>query len=104
MAERVLKLVADEFVTQGKSIEFRADDRAFGFLPGNLTKRAVPDDFDTEFLDYILAVKVVDSIDEAICHINCHGSHHTDCIITENKEVSSRVTKGVFFIWKYMRS
>ena len=43
-------------------------------------------DFDTEFLDYILAVKAVDSVQEAIAHINAHGTHHSDAIITENSE------------------
>ena len=37
-----------------------------------------------EYLDYILSVKIVDSIDEAISHINRYGSHHTDCIVTED--------------------
>lgn len=42
--------------------------------------------FDTEYLDLILSVKLVDSLEEAVSHINRFGSHHTDCIITENKE------------------
>lgn len=42
------------------------------------------DDFAHEYLDLILAVKLVDTVDEAINHINHFGSHHTDCIITEN--------------------
>lgn len=43
-------------------------------------------DFDTEFLDYVMAVKVVDSLDEAIEHIKAHSTHHSEAIITENKE------------------
>ena len=41
-------------------------------------------DFDTEFLDYILAVKVVSSLEEAIAHINTHSTKHSDCILSEN--------------------
>jgi glutamate-5-semialdehyde dehydrogenase len=37
-----------------------------------------------EYLDYILTIKTVESLEEAICHINCYGSHHTDCIVTED--------------------
>ena len=45
---------------------------------------ATEEDYATEYLDYILTVKLVDSMDEAIAHINYYGSHHTDCIITED--------------------
>lgn len=47
-------------------------------------------DFATEYLDYIISAKVVDSIDEAIEHINKYGSHHTDAIITEDAEAAAR--------------
>lgn len=47
-------------------------------------------DFGKEYLDYILAVKVVDSLEEAIAHINRHGSHHTDSILTEDREAAER--------------
>ena len=43
------------------------------------------EEYKTEYLDYILSVKIVDNIDEAIRHINYYGSHHTDCIITEDR-------------------
>ena len=45
---------------------------------------ATEEDYKTEYLDYILTGKLVDTIDEAISHINHYGSHHTDCIITED--------------------
>lgn len=44
------------------------------------------EDFSEEFLGLTMAVKVVDSLEEAVTHINAHGSHHTDCVITENEE------------------
>jgi glutamate-5-semialdehyde dehydrogenase len=47
-------------------------------------------DFETEYLDYILSIKIVDSLDDAIYHINRYGSHHTDSIITEDKEAAEK--------------
>eukprot|EP00392_Amoebophrya_sp_AT5.2_P004528 g4536.t1 len=52
-------------------------------------------DYDTEFLDYIAAVKTVRSVDEAIAHINAHGSKHTDCIVTENPKTCEKFMSGV---------
>ena len=49
-------------------------------------------DYDTEFLDYILAVKVVGSLEEAIDHINAHGTHHSECIVTSNYQNSEKFT------------
>ncbi|EOR01172.1 hypothetical protein E3P92_01751 [Wallemia ichthyophaga] len=52
-------------------------------------------DYHTEWLDYEISVKVVDSINEAIVHVNTHGSHHTDCIVTENSTNKNTWMKGV---------
>ena len=52
------------------------------------SKEATDEDFETEYLDLILSAKTVENIDEAIVHINQYGSHHTDCIITENPEAA----------------
>jgi glutamate-5-semialdehyde dehydrogenase len=57
--------------------------------------RASETDFDTEFLDYILAVKIVESLDEAIEHIADHSTRHSDCIITENSIVAKRFINNV---------
>lgn len=60
------------------------------------TQRIIPcipateDDFRTEYLDYILSVKIVENLEEAIDHINQYGSHHTDCIVTEVPENASK--------------
>ncbi|HML37227.1 MAG TPA: glutamate-5-semialdehyde dehydrogenase [Bacillota bacterium] len=51
---------------------------------------ATESDFGKEYLDYILAVKIVGSLDEAIYHINCYGSHHTDSIITEDADAAEK--------------
>ena len=52
-------------------------------------------DFDTEFLNYILAVAVVDSLDDAIAHIAAHSTHHSDCIVTEDAAAAARFTLQV---------
>ena len=52
-------------------------------------------DFDTEFLDYILAVKVVETVGEAIAHISAHSTHHSDAIITENAENAELFMKSI---------
>ena len=62
-----------------KTCEILADCRA-----------ATPDDFRTEYLDLILSVKVVDSVEDAITHINDHGSHHTEAIVTTDIEAATR--------------
>ena len=52
-------------------------------------------DFDTEFLDYVLAVKVVSSIDEAIEHITAHSTHHSEAIITRSDDAAMKFTKEI---------
>ena len=56
---------------------------------------ATEEDFATEYLDYTLSIKIVDSLDEAVAHINKYGSHHTDCIITENKDAAEQFMDAV---------
>jgi glutamate-5-semialdehyde dehydrogenase len=63
------------------------------YLP-NVTL-ATATDYDTEFMDLVLAVKVVDSIQDAMNHISIHGSKHTDCIVTQNKKVADLFLKSV---------
>jgi glutamate-5-semialdehyde dehydrogenase len=80
-------------------VELRADPEARSFFPA--AKPASEEDFRTEFLDLILAVKTVGSVAEAVDHINAHGSHHTDAIVTEDPMAAeyflSRVdSAGVF--------
>lgn len=59
------------------------------------SKPATDDDFATEYLDLIISAKTVDNIDEAILHINRYGSHHTDCIITEDQEAAEHFMRMV---------
>ncbi len=73
-------------------VQLRCDEHSFSQLStlnSQLVVRAKQDDYRTEFLDLILAVKVVDSLDEAIAHIEAHGSHHSDCIITADEAAAS---------------
>ena len=68
-------------------VELRLDEQALSIIPG---KPAGARDFDTEFLDYILAVGVVSSLDEAISHIQAHSTHHSDAIVTESEAAAER--------------
>ena len=76
-----------ERLTKGEHpVEFRCDERAYPLIKGGrYALKAQTNDFDTEFLDYILAVKTVSSLDEAIEHINTHSTKHSDCIVSENE-------------------
>ena len=74
-------VVDDRAVLGQVPVELRLDERAAAIIPGT---PAGERDFDTEFLDYILAVKVVDSVDEAIAHIAAHSTGHSDAIVTED--------------------
>jgi len=84
IAELLIPLLAD---ASGDKISYRCDARSMALIR---CEEATEEDFKTEYLDYILSVKVVDDIDEAINHINCYGSHHTDCIITEDKDSAEK--------------
>lgn len=65
------------------AVELRLDARAAAIING---KAAQENDFDTEFLDYILAVGVVDSLQDAVAHIGAHSTHHSEAILTNNAE------------------
>ncbi|MBO7703509.1 MAG: glutamate-5-semialdehyde dehydrogenase [Solobacterium sp.] len=80
-----------EVLTSGEHpVELRLDEACQEVIEGT---PAGENDFDTEFLDYILAVKAVDSCEEAIDHINTHGTHHSDAIVT-NDEANAAAFSG----------
>ena len=81
------KLCADRVSKGLKPVELRLDLRASEIICG---VQATEADFDTEFLDYILAVKTVDSLDEAISHISKHSTQHSESIVTENVSAAER--------------
>ncbi len=78
--------------TRAHIAELRLDATAATIVDGTA---AGADDFDTEFLDYVLAVRVVDSIEEAIAHIAQHSTQHSECIITEDEDAAARFTAVV---------
>ena len=71
-------------------VELRADKEAQAFLKH--AKAAEEKDFNTEFLDYILAVKTVSSLEDAVCHILSHSTGHSDAIVTQNKSAADFFT------------
>lgn len=86
------RLVEKRLASGLSPVELRLDEKAFAVLGG---KKADESDFDTEFLDYILAVKTVASVDEAIAHIAEHSTGHSDCIVTENDATAEKFTLAV---------
>ena len=77
-----------------KKVELRGDERTLEVL-SNRAKTACEEDWETEYLDYILAVKVVDSLSEAMAHVNRYGSKHSDCIVTEDNTEAETFLRGV---------
>ena len=73
-------------------VELRLDEKAAQIIDGT---PAGPDDFDTEFLDYILAVKIVKDVDEAVAHINAHSTGHSEAIVTADEEAAQKFTRGI---------
>lgn len=90
---KVKQLLCDKREAEGKTpVELRIDPEAAKYIEGT---PAGERDFDTEFLDYILAVKVVNSAEEAICHIGNHSTGHSEAIVTEDDEVARLFTRLV---------
>ena len=93
IASDFLPLVKERLVDdRERSVELRLDEQAQAIISGTAAQEQ---DFDTEFLDYILAVKVVDGVEEATDHIEAHSTHHSDAIVTENPETAAYFTKQV---------
>lgn len=82
-------------VLNGKSVEIRADGVAKSICTDLNMKDAVEEDFYTEYLGPIISVKVVDSVDEAIDHINKCTTHHSECIVTNNSENAEKFLNGI---------
>ena len=88
----VHQAIASEFLLEAvvalqlRNVELRGDDRTLDIL--NITA-ATEADWSTEYSDLILAIKIVDTLDEAIAHINTYGSRHTEAIATENAETAA---------------
>ena len=99
-AEEVLlvdRAIAPEFLPKlyariGAKVELRLDKEAAKYIPGT---PAGERDFDTEFLDYILAVKCVENVREAVSHIAAHSTGHSEAIVTQDSEVERYFTTNV---------
>ncbi|MDN0081144.1 glutamate-5-semialdehyde dehydrogenase [Crenobacter sp. SG2305] len=92
VAGAILPRLAEAYWDKG--VELRGCERTRDIL-GNKVVAATAEDWETEYLAPILAVKVIDTLDEAIEHINEHGSHHTDAIVTEDYSRSRRFLREV---------
>lgn len=86
------RLGADRAAKGQQPVELRLDERAAAIIPGT---PAGEKDFDTEFLDYILAVRIVDSVEEAIGHIAAHSTGHSEAILTETDAHAALFTAAV---------
>ncbi len=91
VADRALAIIAPRL--RQHSVEMRGDDRVTALLPDALP--ATSDDWSQEYLGPIISIAVVDSLHQAIEHINRYGSHHTDAIITENLRAAEAFTSCV---------
>ena len=97
IAERFLpmlytRLVEDRLAVGKSPVAFRLDARAGAYISGTPAEAS---DFDTEFLDYILAVAVVEDVDDAVRHITLHSTGHSDAIVTESTANAERFTRAV---------
>lgn len=90
--------ICDEFLPKLKSaldeknVEIRGDEKVSKVIS---CTPATEEDFGKEYLDYILSMKVVGSVQEAVLHINKYNTGHSDCILTENKDTAKIFTKGI---------
>ncbi|MCQ4796409.1 glutamate-5-semialdehyde dehydrogenase [Anaerofustis stercorihominis] len=91
-AEEVLPLIYNKL--KEHNVEFRGDERTLKIL-GSKAKKADEEDYKTEYNDYIIAVKVVENIEEAINHINKYSTKHSECIVTNNIESMNLFTSKI---------
>lgn len=87
-AHHALPVVAAALHVVG--VKLKADARAQALIPGIPCAAADESDWKAEYLDHVIAIHIVDSLEEAIAHINRYGSHHTDCIITDDEQAAER--------------
>ena len=99
IAKEFLPRLYNRFYNAGIKTELKGDSKVCEIIDVTL---ACDGDFDTEFLDYIMAVKIVQSVEEAVSHIAEHSTHHSESIITENKEAveyfTSRVDSAAVYV------
>ncbi len=91
IAQKFLPLLQKK-LSESQSVEMRLCEKSQKIISGTPANK---DDFDTEFLDYIIAVKVVDSTQDAVCHITEHSTQHSEAIVTQSDEDAAYFTKNV---------
>lgn len=107
IAEKFLPLLYDRLVTERAEhkVTLKLDGRSYKILGGkSYCERAAENDFDTEFLDYKMAVAVVDGVPQAIEHISAHSTGHSDCIVTSDEYDASIFTRIVDSAAVYVNS
>ena len=93
IAPLFLPMLHERLVTgRAQPVQLRLDETAAAIIPGI---PAGEKDFDTEFLDYILAVKCVENVQEAVAHISAHSTGHSEAIVTQSPEAEAAFTSGV---------
>jgi glutamate-5-semialdehyde dehydrogenase len=90
--DTLMPKLADALET--KNVEIRGDERVMNVLKGR-SVAATEDDYGREYLDYIISVKTVDSVEEAIAHINRYNTGHSDCIVTKNTDTAEKFLNEV---------
>ena len=94
IAEKVLPLIYDAL--SQKQVEMRCDDNSYEILKGKkFVTKATEEDFYTEYCGAIISVKVVDSLESAIAHINEHSTRHSESIITENLDNAEKFLNAI---------
>lgn len=91
IADRLLPVLSSAL--REKNVEMRGDEKVRELIPD--AKEATEEDYGTEYLDYIVSMKTVASVEEAVAHINRYNTKHSDAIITENKESAGIFLQGV---------
>lgn len=91
VADKLLPIMKEALAT--KNVELRADESSLEIIPD--VTLATEEDFATEYLDYIMSIKTVDCVEEAIAHINQYSTRHSEAIITESEESAEKFLRGV---------
>ncbi len=96
IAKEFLPKMYSRLTKRDKPVTMMCDEKAFAILKGGEWCHAAgPEDYDTEFLDYKMGVKIVNGVEEATRHIAAHSTAHSDCIVTGNEATSSYFTQVV---------
>ena len=92
VAEKFLPMIAERF--KAHNVKIYGSDRTIAIL-GDSVEKATETEYATEFNDYIIAVKVVDSIDEAVSHIRKYSTRHSECIVTKSLDAAEKFKKEI---------